>query len=111
MLDVLHPLEAKENSSNWNSSSFAEEARTCSTLFAPSIQEKPVASIELLLTGARTTLTFSDAADYGLIETSGDLGVGIENQPSFSSSSFFFKGLTRLRARATEREREREKQK
>ena len=59
----------------------------------------PVASIELLLTGARTTLTFSDAADYGLIETSGDLGVGIENQPSFSSSSFFFKGLTRLRAR------------
>jgi len=74
----------------------------------------PVASIELLLTGARTTLTFSDAADYGLIgliETSGDLGVGIENRPSFSSSSFFFKGLTRLRARATEREREREKQK
>ena len=69
----------------------------------------PVASIELLLTGARTTLTFSDAADYGLIETSGDLGVGIENQPSFSSSSFFFKGLTRLRARATERERERSK--
>ena len=68
----------------------------------------PVASIELLLTGARTTLTFSDAADYGLIETSGDLGVGIENQPSLSSSSFFFKGLTRLRARATERERERE---
>jgi hypothetical protein len=66
----------------------------------------PVASIELLLTGARTT--FSDA-DYGLIETSGDLGVGIENQPSFSSSSFFFKGLTRLRARATERERERSK--
>jgi len=41
MLDVLHQLEAKENSSNWNSSSFAEEARTCSTLFAPSIQEKP----------------------------------------------------------------------
>ena len=71
----------------------------------------PVASIELLLTGARTTLTFSDAADYGLIETSGDLGVGIENQPSFSSSSFFFKGLTRLRARATERERERERSK
>ena len=68
----------------------------------------PVASIELLLTGARTTLTFSDAADYGLIETSDDLGVGIENQPSFSSSSCFFKGLTRLRARATERERERE---
>ena len=66
----------------------------------------PVASIELLLTGARTTLTFSGAADYGLIETSGDLGVGIENQPSFSSFSFFFKGLTRLRARATEREKQ-----